>query len=372
MTEISESRAAFDALLATLAETAERYAGAEWGLQSPDDVAGGLRVLAHLLEGGLVGHFEDDPAQPVFRPIVTSTRKTMGDNADAIYYDASVSSRFAYHVRGRTAGAIYVSFTVEAGGPDGGFPERTAGVLNDTQFDVDGDGRFELFLGGPPRARNWIALDDDANRITTRHYWEEKWSPAVPPTPDLALDIEVIDGPGPLPPPDDASVARSLRRVERYVRSRSLDQPKPGEANQPAFVSREPNQFPAPVPPGDHALAAADAAYSMAPYFLGPDEALVVTGRWPTCRCANVTIWNRHLQTYDYAHRQVSLNRAQTKVEADGSFEMVIAHRDPGVANWIDTEGRPFGMVFWRFFLPEGPIETSQSRVVAFSEISAR
>ena len=89
----SKSREAFDALLATLAEAADRYAGAEWGLQSPDDVAGGLRVLAHLLEGGLVGHFEDDPAQPVFRQIVTSTRKAMGDNADAIYFDASVSSR---------------------------------------------------------------------------------------------------------------------------------------------------------------------------------------------------------------------------------------------------------------------------------------
>jgi len=329
-------------------------------------------VLAHLLEGGLVGHFEDDPAQPVFRQIVTSTRKAMGDNADAIYYDASISSRYSYRVRGRIAGAIYVSFTMEAGGPDGGFPERTAGVLNDTQFDVDADGRFEVFLGGPPRDRNWIAIPDDANRITSRHYWEEKWSPAAPPIPDLALSIEVLDGPGPLPPPDDASVAEGLRRVERYVRSRSLDQPKPGEANQPAFVSREPNQFPPPVPPGDHALAAADASYSMAPYVLGPDEALVITGRWPVCRCANVTIWNRHLQTNDYAHRQVSLNRAQTELEPDGSFEMVVAHRDPGVPNWIDTEGRPFAMVFWRFFLPERPIDTPQARVVPFSEIAAQ
>jgi hypothetical protein len=372
MTDGSQSRAAFDALLRTLGEVAERYAGAEWGLHSPDDVAGGLRVLSHLLEGGLVGHFEDDPSQPVFRQIVTSTRKSMGDNADAIYYDASVSSGYAYRVRGRTAGAIYVSFTVEAGGADGRFPERTAGVLNDTQFDVDGDGRFELFLGGPARDRNWMALDDDASRVTTRHYWEERWSPATPPIPDLALAIDVVGGSDPLPAPDDASVAAGLRRVEHYVRSRSIDQPKPGEAGQPAFVSREPNRFPAPVPPGDHALAAADAAYSMAPYVLGPDEALVMTGRWPVCRCASVTLWNRHLQTYDYAHRRVSLNRAQTEVGTDGTFEMVIAHHDPGVKNWIDTEGRPFGMVFWRFFLPEGPVDTPHARVVAFSEIAAR
>ena len=375
MSEVTAGRAAFDALLATLTEAADRYAAAEWGLMSPDDIAGGLRSVAHLLEGGLVGHFEDDPSQPVFRRIVTSTRKSMGDNADAIYYDASISSRYTYRVRGRAAGAIYVSFTLEAGGPDGGFPERTAGVLNDSQFDVDADGWFDVVLGGPPQARNWIALPDDVMRVTTRHYWEEKISPAAPPSPNLALSIEVVaasDGsalPGPLPPPSDASVAEGFRRVERYVRSRSLDQPKPGEANQPAFVSREPNVFPPPVPPGDHPLAAADASYSMAPYVLGPDEALVVTARWPQCRCANVTLWNRHLQTNDYAHRQVSLNRAQTQLAADGSFEVVIAHQDPGVANWIDTEGRPFAMVFWRYFLPKGPIETPVARVVPFSEI---
>jgi hypothetical protein len=83
-------------------------------------------------------------------------------------------------------------------------------------------------------------------------------------------------------------------------------------------------------------------------------------------------LWNRHLQTYDYAQRQVSLNRAQTRTEPDGTFEMVIAHEDPGVPNWIDTEGRPFGMVFWRFLLPEGPIETPQARVVPFSELGPR
>ncbi|HWS47047.1 MAG TPA: hypothetical protein VN636_14365, partial [Acidimicrobiia bacterium] len=212
-----DSRVAFDQLLALLAEAADRYAGAEWGLATPDDVAGGLRALAHLLEGGLVGHFEDDPAQPVFRQIVTSTRKSLGDNADAIYFDAAVSHDHAYRVRGRIAGAVYVSFTVEEGAQDGRFPTGTAGVLNDTQFDVDGDGRFEIFLGGPPRDRNWMALTRDAARITTRHYWEMERSPAVPPIPDLALDIAVLDGPGPLPPPNDASVAAGLRRVTNYI-----------------------------------------------------------------------------------------------------------------------------------------------------------
>jgi hypothetical protein len=364
-----ESRIAFDELLDLLREAADRYAGAEWGLVSPDDVAGGLRTLSHMLEGGLLGHFEDNPAAPVFRPIVSSTRKSMGDNADAIYYDAIVSADHAYRVRGRMAGAVYCSFTLEAGGYDGIFPTRTAGVLNDNDFDVDADGNFEIFFGGEPRDRNWLALPDDATRITTRHYWEQKRSPQIPPTPDLALDIEVIGELPPPAPPSDASVAAGLRRVANYIRSRSLEQTRPGEGDQPAFVSREPNVFPKPIPPGDHALAAFDASYSMAPYVLGPDDALVITGRWPECRVANVSLWNRHLQTYDSAHRSVSFNRAQTELEPDGSFRIVIAHSDPGVPNWLDTEGRPFGMVFWRYFLPEGEIETPQAKMVKLADL---
>jgi hypothetical protein len=367
--QVGRSRVAFEELLDTLREAMERFAGPEWGISTPEDTASALRLVANLLEGGLVGHFDDDPRQPVFRQIVTSTRKSLGDNADAIYFDAAVSSEHAYRVRGRMAGAVYVSFTIEAGGAGGGFPKRTAGVLNDTQFDVDEDGRFEILLGGPPRERNWIALAPDASRVTTRHYFETERSPAVPPIPDFALEIQLATPMQALPPPSDDSVADGLRRVATYVRSRSLEQPKPGEAEQPAFVSEQLNVFPPPIPPGDHPLAASDASYSMAAYLLGPDEALVIDARWPECRCANVSLWNRHLQTYDYAHRQVSLNRAQTQIEKGGGFRVVIAHNDPGVPNWLDTEGRPFGLVFWRYMLPEGEIETPRAQVVAFDAV---
>jgi hypothetical protein len=148
--------------------------------------------------------------------------------------------------------------------------------------------------------------------------------------------------------------------------------PPPGQSDQPPFVSTVPNQFPQPVKPGDFALAAADAAYSMAPYVLGPDDALIFRGRWPKCRCANVSLWNRHMQTYDFTTRPVSLNRKQTRLDEDGNFQMVLAHRDPGVGNWLDTEGRPFGLVFWRFMLPEGEIQKPEAEVVAIKDIAGR
>jgi hypothetical protein len=367
---MTQSQDAFAELLSTLREVGDRFAGEEWGLTDPHDVAEALRVILHHVGTGIETQLEDDAAHPVFREIVTPWRKALGDNRDARYHDAKVHPGGTYIVRGRTAGAVYVSFTVEAGAEGGAFPSGTVGVLNDTGFEVDGDGRFEIVVGGPEpeRHRGWLPLAPDASRITVRHYWEDAGPPpGLPPAPSLELAIDCVGGDVPSPPaaPTDETVAASIRRMATYVRSRTLDtMAKPGEGEPPAFVSREPHVFPPPVTPGAHALAAADAAYSMAPYLLGPDDALVMTMRWPECRCANVSLWNRQLQTFDYLRGLVSANRAQTVPEDDGSVRIVIAHRDPGVPNWLTTEGRPFGLVFWRFMLPEGPIDTPHAEVV--------
>jgi len=366
----TESRTALRELIDLLDEADRRWASEEWNLLGEADVVGAHRALLHTLEGGLATFFETDPAHPRFERIVTPTRKFTGDNADAIYHDAPVSPDRSYVVRGRMDGAVYVSFTVECDTADGSMATRTGGVLNDTQFDVDAGGRFEIRLGGPPAERSWLALEPGASRITTRHYYENATCAAADPERNAALTIETTDAAPPPDAPDDASVSAGIRRVAQFVRSRTLGQPPMADREQPPFVSLVPNRFPAPVTPGDFGLAAFDAAYSMAPFVIGPDQALVMRSRWPTCRCANVSLWNRHLQTLDYAHRPVSRNRAQTTLEDDGSFRMVLAHRDPGHPNWIDTEGRPFGLVFWRFMLPEGEIATPEAEVVPFSEVA--
>lgn len=361
----TESRKALRELIDLLIEVDERWAGPEWNLQSESDVAAAHRALMHVLEAGLVTMFESDPDHPVFRPIVTSTRKLTGDNPDAIYYDAPVRPDRTYAIRGKTAGAVYVSITVEVGTETGAMATRTAGVINDTQFDVGPDGSFEIRVGGPARDRNWLPLEPGSSRVTTRHYFEDDEPAGANAALEPGLEIEVVDPGPPPPPPDDASVAAGIRRVSGFVAARTIDQRPMAESALPPFVSIVPNQFPAPVRPGDFGLAAFDAAYSMAPYVIGPDQALVLTGRWPTCRFANVCLWTRHQQTYDYTSRTVSLNRKQTRLEADGSFRIAVAHRDPRMPNWLDTEGRAFGMVFWRFMLPDGEIATPRAELVS-------
>jgi hypothetical protein len=107
----------------------------------------------------------------------------------------------------------------------------------------------------------------------------------------------------------------------------------------------------------------------MAPFFINADEALVITGRWPECRFANVCLWNRFQQTLDYRSRSVSLNRRQTVVDSEGNFQLVLAHENPGTPNWLDTEGQLFGLVFWRYFLVDGEVVTPTAKVVKLADL---
>jgi hypothetical protein len=369
MTELT-ARAKFNELIVLLQDAADN-----WVVPGPamddSDVAEGFRNLTHILQSALYSHQEFDPDRPVFNRIVSPTRSFTGDNSDALYYETPVAPGREYIVRGNLAGALYTSFTLESGAADGAYPTQTSGVLRDDDIDVDSEGNYEVRLGGSESERNWLAMPVDGGRVTTRHYFEWPHSASASQTLHIPLSIAVTD---PLPAPprwNDERVAAALQRVITHVATKTVDAP-PRPAGPPApFVSTVPNQFPPPQPPGTIAFSAADAAYSMAPYLLGPDEALVITGRWPTCRFANVCLWNRWSQMYDYVNRQVSRNRANTTLEADGSFRMILAHSDPGLPNWIDTEGRALGTVFWRFFLPEGPIETPEATVVRFADLKA-
>ena len=371
MTIETESRSALGELISTLQEIDTRWCSAEWNLHTSEDIVGAHRALMHILEASLVGFFDQDPAHPDFRRITTPSRKLTGDNSDAIYFDAPISAEHAYVIRGNLHGAAYFSLTVEEGTADGHMASGTAGILNDENMETDSNGNFTLYLGGPKKQCNWLALTPDASRLTTRHYFEQATPVACDPDREPRMHIECVTATGASKTPTDASVASGIRRVCNVIRSRTLEMPPLANSEPPPFVSLTPNEFPAPVKPGSFGFAATDAHYSMAPYFLGPDEALVITGRWPDCRFANVCLWNRFQQTFDYRDRSVSLNRAQTVTDDTGNFRMVIAHEDPGLPNWLDTEGNPFGLVFWRMFLVEGDVATPTAEVVKVAELQS-
>jgi hypothetical protein len=367
----TESAVALEDLRAAIAELEAAFHTPAWNLSQPLDLAEARRNLIHHLHHAIEVWFECTPERPAFKRFVTPEKKLLGDNPDAIYFATPVSAAHRYRIRGNVAGATYTSFTVERGAAEGKSATGIGATLNDTQFRVAPDGSYEITVSAEkPTSGDWLRLDADAGSISTRHYYEREVSIATDRLHHIPLVIERLDVKGPPPPPTDASVAAGLRRVANFLRG--TVQPARRDPKQlPPWVSLVPNQFPQPKKDESNkgvGFAAVDNVYSMAPFVLAPDEALVIRGRYPKCRFANVVLWNRFTQTFDYTYRRVSLNRRQTKLEADGSFKIVLAAKDPGVPNWLDTEGRPSGSLFWRFQLPEEPIAPLTTKVVKLAE----
>jgi hypothetical protein len=114
--------------------------------------------------------------------------------------------------------------------------------------------------------------------------------------------------------------------------------------------------------------------YAGGVFELAPDEALVVESRvvrepeYVGFQLAN--LWGESLE---YANAVGSLNGFQSEPDPDGAVRLVVAHRDPGVPNWLDTTGHPEGFVTARWAYSETPARsewpTVAARKVPFDEI---
>ncbi len=97
-----------------------------------------------------------------------------------------------------------------------------------------------------------------------------------------------------------------------------------------------------------------DARYSFLFWDLDPDEALVIETDIPRAR-----YWGLQLATLgwfeqvDPIHRITSINQHQAIPSGDGRIRFVLAHADPGVANWLDTGELRAGLLTYRWFWPE-------------------
>ncbi|HMV71307.1 MAG TPA: hypothetical protein PKC08_03945, partial [Pseudomonadales bacterium] len=72
----------------------------------------------------------------------------------------------------------------------------------------------------------------------------------------------------------------------------------------------------------------------------------------------------------DPAQRIQSWNDRQAFVGSDGVFRAVLAHRDPGVPNWLDTGGFDEGVMLCRFQFPECTAPQPRTRVVPLASLA--
>jgi len=94
------------------------------------------------------------------------------------------------------------------------------------------------------------------------------------------------------------------------------------------------------------------------------DEALIIETELPErVRYWSFLVTNDLFATIDWTHRQSSLNGHQARIDADGRFRAVVAVRDPGVPNWLDTGGYLHGAIQGRWNRASSAPRPSLTRV---------
>lgn len=92
------------------------------------------------------------------------------------------------------------------------------------------------------------------------------------------------------------------------------------------------------------------ARYLYLPYDFPDDEALVIEMIVPDCAYWGTQMMDMWMQSLDYSFHQSSLNKAQCQPDDDGVLRLVVAHRDPGVPNWIDPVAQAPGVLVYRVY----------------------
>jgi hypothetical protein len=308
--------------------------------------AEGLRYLSRLTRAGLEAFVEyADPAFPVLRRMVHETVKMGADNPDNHYYNAQISGKYEYRIRGKRNTIHYIGFFTRNGnyGSTGGL--APCGSLEHTDLQCDPDGRFEIILSMTPRGRNWLKIEDETGLVMVRQTFLDR-DHEIP----AEVTIENLDGrkaPDVLTP---ALVDEGLKTASMFVAGASVVFARWAKG----FQSHT-NTLPLFDPAISNAAGGDEnIRYYHSHWKLGPDEALMIEVKPPDCDSWNFQLNNYWMESLDYRYFTVCINKASAHYQPDGSVKVIVAHRDPRQPNWIDTCGHSEGTMLWRWYRP-GP-----------------
>jgi hypothetical protein len=411
----AELRAAFDEMMASLARA--RDAIDDPALHGPPpsarNLAEGYRYLMSQVYNAIERGFFEDPRFPYVRRAVQAIAKSTIDNADAIYFAMPIDGNSRYWLRGRAADSRhwrgearaktgrlapqYLIFECASGftGDSGSLRELApgtramTGLLDVSKLRVEPDGTFEILLA--PEKPDGFAGNFLRTRVERQgrtyvgayvsgrqlfYDWERE-DPV-----EFWITREGAEREAP-PAYDPSAAAAALRRTGEIARAQVhfwnefydvlLETYGDRNGDGVSFMPR--NAFNAPnAASGATGGGMNTNIYAGGVYELGPDEALIVETKMP----AEPMYIGFHLsnfwgESFDYANRISSLNGFQSERDADGAIRWVIAHRDPGVPNWVDTTGHPEGFMAprWAYFEkpPQEIWPTIRATKVRFDEI---
>ena len=321
----------------------------------PVDMASGFRHLLVLLGVGIDELLRRGLDRvPAVKPSGMDAAYKWGmECPDCIYVGSALKGGMTYRLWGNRGSARYVGLQVMSG------MGSTSNALID-EFELGPDGEFEIILSAEPHEGNWLALDEGATMLVVRHFFYD-WEHEVP----VTMAIEPLTG-APVvgdgaPADPTAAMARQVIALGDFL-----------EENLAFFLNfsnpEAPNSF---LPPLDGTAmgAAAENRPVIGSWKLAADEALIIEVTPPEGVYWSYSLGNAWWETIDYGNHQSSLNGHQAVVDEDGKVRVVVAHHDPGVANWLDTAGHSEGPIILRCVRTDtAPVPTT--RVVPFGRLA--
>ncbi|MBC8292723.1 MAG: DUF1214 domain-containing protein [Proteobacteria bacterium] len=331
--------------------------------RSTFDRAEGLRYLNRLLRAGSQTFAEQTgPKYPAFRAMPELVKMGL-DNPDNYYLGASIRGDLDYRISGKRGSIHYMSFAAQ--NQNFAASDRItggAGHLNDSDLVLEDDGSFEIIVSAREQPGNWLQMNEDTSQVLLRQTFLDR-SRETP----VEVAIECLQADGPAPPLDPARVPGQLAGTAMYALGCAgwfadwvTGMREKAEVNNFHLPDAE-----------HHRLVGGDPNVRiwLGLWELGDDEALVIDLEPPACRYWNFQLANIWAESLDYATRRVHINNGSAVAEADGSVRLVVAHRDPGHANWIDTAGHEHGSMCVRWVLAREHPQPVTS-VVPLSELA--
>jgi hypothetical protein len=327
------------------------------------DRAEGWRYLTRLLRMGLESKLEyADTDFPGIYSLSHTTAKIGADNPDNIYHNATIDGSKEYRLKGTRGTVPYFSWGTKANRYTTDGTMSSTGELDSHSLIVEPDGTFEIILSQKKQGKNWLPLAPDSSMLLGRQTFLDR-SKEIPAT----VTIEQINGPKEPKPLTASQLDKGLADTIDFVT---------GTARAFAVLSqdfqRKPNDWITADQEHWYLIGGDPKIFYLHMYWaLKPDEALVIESQVPECAFWNIQLDNYWWESLDYRYLPVHVQKGNAKYNADGSVKIVIAAKDLGVGNFLDTAGHTSGTILLRWVdAKTHPIP--KCRVVKLSDLSAR
>ena len=329
----------------------------------------GIRLLSRLVGLGLDRFVEHGSAEhPSFYDIQTATQKFLGDNPDQTYRSAAIDGTGTYRIRGNARDAAGVeiglyagSFRSDEGDSNGG--RRLVDSLDETHISIEDDGSFEILVrpastdthedSETEKPRNVLTSAPDANALLIRTYF---WDRTRRQEHEMAT-IERVDTTTPRPPVDPSSLIRGFIATTMFIDG-SLTW-----WNEFQEIQTTPNEIFEMADDGT-VQTPSQIRYLNGLVEIDPDQALILEfdtkGEPSYWSWVLQNVWG---ETPDWRDRPIVLNNRDVERDTSGRVRIVVAHSDPGQANWMDMSGHPRLLLSLRW-RGESPLPKVTTRVV--------